>query len=291
MKKYIPIIFLPLLFTSCEDVIKIDVKKGETLLVVDAFINNNGATQTVRLTTTADYFSNTNTPAVSGANVTLTDLSNSKTYTFTSNGNGNYLYVPQATDTMAIIGHNYQLNVSYNGANYMALSKLNRTGIIDTIIFKSRKSGIEDTTALPKKYFPYLIARDAPGATDYYWIKTYRNGVFYNGSNQMNNVQDAGGPGTDGIFIIPPNAFFLLTPDNDPIYQYDLCTIEMYSVNKDTYDFLLQMQTQMNNSEAGLFATSPENVRTNINNTSGFGLKAIGWFNMGASTSKSVVAN
>lgn len=290
MKKYFLIALPILLLSSCKDVIQVDLKKGETLLVVDAFINNYSTTQTVRLTTTDQYFSNAHTPPVSGATVSLTDLTNNKTFAFTGDGNGNYLYVPQLGDSMAQIGHNYQLNVTYNGINYMALSKLNRTTTIDTILFKRKKNGVEDTNATPKKYYPYLIARDAPGATDYYWVKTYRNGVFYNGPGQLNVLQDAGGTGTDGIFFIPPNAFFILTPDNDAPEYLDNCTIEIYSINADTYDFFLQLQTQMSNSQAGLFATAPENVRTNIRNTSGYGMKSIGWFNIGAISSKSAIA-
>jgi hypothetical protein len=290
MKKYFLIALPILLLSSCKDVIQVDLKKGETLLVVDAFINNYNSTQTVRLTTTADYFSNAHTPPAVGAAVSLTDLTNNKTYAFTGDGNGNYLYTPLPGDSMAQVGHNYQLNVTYNSVNYMALSKLNRTTTIDTILFKRKKSGTEDTNATPKKYFPYLIARDAPGATDYYWIKTYRNGVFYNGPGQLNVVQDAGGTGTDGLFFIPPNAFFVLTSDSEAPEYLDNCTIEIYSINAETYDFFLQLETQMSNSQAGLFATAPENVRTNIKNASGYGMKSIGWFNMGAITSKSAIA-
>jgi hypothetical protein len=292
MKKvFLLIVLASFVFSGCEEVIKVEVEKGETMLVVDAFLNDNGATQKIRLTTTAEYFSNAPTPAALGASVTLTDLNAAATFTFTGDGLGNYVYVPQAGDTLARVGHVYQLSISYNGGSYAALSTLNRTTTIDTILFKRQKTGIEDTTAEPKKYFPYLVARDAPGAMDFYWIKTYRNGVFYNGPGQLNVVQDAGGTGTDGIYIIPPNAFFILTPDNDPIRQLDACTIEMYSINKDTYDFLLQMQIQMNNAQSGLFATAPENVRTNIKRVSSGGLRAIGWFNMGATTSKTVIAS
>lgn len=291
MKKKIAIALLSVLtLASCKDIITVDLKKGETLLVVDAFITDSSATQTVRLTTTDAYFSNAHTPAVLGAAVSLTDLTANKTYTFTPDGNGNYNYFPAVNDSMAQVGHNYRLDVNYNGTSYMSLSTLNRTTSIDTIIFKRKKGGPEDTSALPHKYYPYLIARDAPGAIDYYWIRTYKNGVFYNGAGQMNMVQDAGGPGTDGLFFIPPNAFFVLTPNDDPCYYLDNCTIEVYAINKDTYDFLLQMNTQMNNAQAGLFATAPENVRTNITRNGTSGMKAIGWFNMGATTSKTVVA-
>lgn len=288
-------IFLTLIVTtvlgSCKDVIQVDLKKGETMMVVDAFINDNGSPQTVRLTTTDDYFSNTHTPALNGASVNLTDLANNKVFSFTGDGNGNYVYTPQPNDSMTQLGHIYRLDISYNGINYSSLSKLNRTTKIDTILFKTKKGGApQDTINSPKKYYPYLIARDAPGATDYYWIRTYKNGIFYNRPSELNVVQDAGGVGTDGIFFIPPNAFFQLTGNSDAPEKLDMVTIEIYSINADTYDFWLQMQTQMSNSQAGLFATAPENVRTNISNTSGHGMKAIGWFNIGASNSMSVYA-
>ncbi len=290
MQKYFLLTLLVATLTSCEDIIKVEVKKGETLLVVDAFLNNNLSTQTVRLTNTADYFSNAHTPPVLGALVILTDLTALKTFTFTPDGNGNYNYIPLASDSLAQIGHTYRLDVVYNGINYMALSKLNRTTTIDTILFEKQKTGLEDTTKEPKKYFPYLVARDASGAEDFYWIKTYKNGVFYNGSSEINVCQDAGGPGTDGIYFIPPNAFFFLTPDREAPEKGDALSIEIYSINKDTYDFILQMQIQMNNAQSGLFATAPENVRSNIENVTGSGMKAIGWFNIGATTSKTVYA-
>jgi hypothetical protein len=290
MKKIIAILSLPILaLTSCKDIIQVDLKKGDQLLVVDAFIDNSADTQKVRLTYTDDYFSNKHTPPVLGATVTLTDITRSVNYNMTADGNGNYYYLPGVNDSMAQIGHNYRLNVLYNGSNYTALSKLNRTTTIDTIIFKRKKGGGEDTTLEPKKYYPYLIAKDAAGATDYYWIKTYKNGVFYNDPAQINVVQDAAGPGSDGLFFIPPVAFFVLTPDKDPCFYLDKCTIKIYSINADTYDFMGQMQAQMTNAQAGLFAVTPQNVHTNINTPSG-AIKAIGWFNMGAVVSKTVVA-
>ena len=154
--------------SSCTDVIKVKLEKGDKLLVVDAFIDNSSNAQNVRLTFTDDYFSNTNTPPVLGATVTLTDLNNSLTYTFSPDGNGNYLYAPVANDSMAQLNHNYQLNVSYNGMNYMSLSTLNRTTKIDTIIFKRKKGATDDTTQQPYKYYPYLIAKDTSGRVDYY---------------------------------------------------------------------------------------------------------------------------
>jgi hypothetical protein len=284
---------LLLLITSCTTVIQVTVPTASsTFVVVDAFINNKPETQKVRLTTTANYFSNAPTPPALGATVTLNDLTNNITYTFTPDGNGNYIYTPTFKDSMATIDHKYQLNISYNGNNYFALSTLNKTTNVDTIIFRSTQRDLaghfpNDTTK-PRRFFPLVVARDIKSEENYYWLKVYKNGIFYNEPNQLKNFQDDG-DGSDGGFFNPQFAFFQLTSDDNPINRYDVCTIEILSINKNTNDFLGQLQTQLTNSQNGLFAVTPENVKTNIQQTAGT-QKAIGWFNMGASSSKSRIA-
>jgi hypothetical protein len=59
-----------------------------------------------------------------------------------------------------------------------------------------------------------------------------------------------------------------------------VCRVEIHSINLETYNFLTQVQTQTTNS--GLFATSPENVKTNITNTTNNKTKVVGWFCMSA---------
>ena len=53
-------------------------------------------------------------------------------------------------------------------------------------------------------------------------------------------------------------------------------------------NFLLQVQQQTTNS--GLFATNPENVRTNIQNASNTKTKVVGWFCMSSVGFKEAVA-
>ena len=297
MKKTILNLFVTIcslvLVSSCTSIIQVDVPKGATLVVVDAFINNKPEAQKVRLTTTADYFSNTATPPLLGATVTLNDLTNNTTYTFTPDGNGNYVYTPLLNDSMATVTHKYQLNILYNGNNYFALSTLNRTTKVDTIVFRS--SGRDyaghypNDTTTPRRFYPLVVTFDAIGAGDYYWLKVYNNGVFYNQPNQLKAFPDGGYTGTDGLLLNANFAFRGLTSSENPIYRYDVCTVEILSINKDTYSYLDQLQTQLTNSQNGLFAVTPQNVKTNIQQTTGT-QKAIGWFNMGAISSKSQIA-
>ena len=283
-----------LLVPSCTSVIQVSVPTGSPLLVVDAFLDNSMQPQKVRLTWNANYFSNVPTPPVLGASVRMNDLTNSKTYTFNPDGNGNYVYTPQIADSMAQLHHQYQLQITYNGNVYMASSTLNRTAFLKSIVFCTGRNP-KDTvptadTTNPRKFYPLVNAIDPPGpVVDYYWLRVYKNGIFYNQPAQIDAFPEAGFLGTDGFPFLPPVAFLGLTPDTNPIYRNDSCTVSICSINKDTYDFLTQVKSQLTNAQSGLFALTPQNVKTNINQISG-SQAAVGWFNIGAIVSKSAVA-
>lgn len=275
-----------LFYSSCEKVIQVDVPEGETLLVVDAWLNDLPGTQTVRLTTTLPVFDPNRTPVANGATVLLTDLNNNKQYSFIQNSaTGNYEYTPTATDTMTIEGHQYQLTVNWQGNSYTASSELKRTTTVDTVGYDKLTDFGSDEV---KGYAVWLFGKDLTGPVrDYYWIKSYKNGVLYNQSNVINIAEDGGGgEGTDGLCFIPPNAYFSVIPGNKPLQLNDIYTVEVHSLNKDSYEYLLQLTTQINNSQAGLFAVTPENLRTNLKPV-GNAPRALGWFNMAKVSSKS----
>ena len=70
------ILAIGLFLFSCEEVVDVDLNKSKPKLVIDASIKwgkgTTGNDQTIRLSTTADYFNNTVPPA-NGALVTITD--------------------------------------------------------------------------------------------------------------------------------------------------------------------------------------------------------------------------
>ncbi|MCD6066388.1 MAG: hypothetical protein K0S33_1214 [Bacteroidetes bacterium] len=279
-------LFTAIVLSSCQKVVQVDVPEGETLLVVDAWINDLPGTQTVRLTTTVPVFDPNRTPTANGATVILTDLSNGKQYTFNQNiGTGNYEFTPATGDTLAVETHQYQLSIAWQGNSYSALSTLNRTTTIDTVGYDQVK---DFASGELEGYAVWLFGKDIPGPKrDYYWIKSYRNGVLYNQSNVINISEDAGGgESTDGLCFIPPVAYFTVLPFDKPLQVNDTYTAEVHSLNKESYEYLYQMYTQINNSQAGLFATTPENLRTNIKPV-GNAPRAVGWFNMAKVSSKS----
>lgn len=271
-------IVLSIVFTSCEDVIQVELDKGEDLVVIDAFINGNKTNQKVRLTYTDDYFSSKNPPAIIGATVKLTDLSNGKIYNFTDINNGDYIYTPTASDTIVHWFHNYKLDVTYNGKTYSSVTESNRTAKLDSISAKYEDGS--SIFASEPGYYCVLWARDLPGPkSDYYWVKTSKNGIPFNKSNQINIAIDGTNgsvPSGDTLLFTPP-IITNVTPFGEVYELGDSCSVEIHAITKETYFFLLQVINQTNNS--GLFATTPENVKTNIITPDG-ATKAIGWFSV-----------
>jgi len=272
-------------FTSCEDVIQVDLDEGAPIITVDAFVNDMRTQQKVRLTYTSGYFSQTSNTPITGATVHVKDLTSGVDYIFVDSNNGNYVYDINATDTLGRVGHQYELTVTHQGDIYKSSCRLNRTAQVDSLVAIYKDAGSFGGDAGYKFAF---LGFDIPGDTmDYYWIKSYRNGVFFNKGGQMNIAADAAfGQGADGFPFITPIAEGI-TPMGEVFNKYDVCRVEIHSINVDTWNFLYQIQTQTTNS--GLFATSPENVKSNItatNNTN----KVVGWFCMSAVGFKEGVA-
>jgi hypothetical protein len=276
------------MFTSCEDVIQIKLDEGSKLYVIDAFVNNLRTDQTIRVLTNDTYFSNKEAPPVSNAIVILKDLTGNAQYTFSYTSNGNYIYKLAPTDTISRIGHQYEVSVTIDGNTYTALCTQKRTAILDSISAVYVNGGGGFGPSQPY-YNCFLWARDkVDNNADYYWIKTFRNDTLFSKPGDLNTaidgtggavaVADAGG--ADTLDFTPPAIFLGFNR-----YQSgDKCKVEIHSITRETNNFLLQAVAQIQNG--GLFATTPENVRTNIVTPSGAKTKAIGWFNMATVVTK-----
>ncbi len=270
--------------TSCEDVIQVKLDEGIPMVTVDAFINDMRSQQKVRLTYTDGFFSQKPNESITGASVNLKDLTSGINYVFTDNNNGDYVLTPLDTFT---VGHEYELTVTHQGEVYKSSSRMNRTTSVDSLFVEyDEGSGIGDSQTGYKFAF---LGFDPPGETiDYYWIKSYRNGVFFNQGGQINICANAAyGEGADGFPFITPIAQGI-TPFGQVFNKFDVCRVEIQSINLETFNFLNQVYTQTTNS--GLFATSPENIKTNIINTSSNNVKVVGWFCMSAVGFKEGVA-
>jgi hypothetical protein len=285
MKKLLYILPIMLMLASCEDVVQIKLDEGSKLYVIDAFVNDLRDDQVIRVTTNDSYFSNRQAPPVTNAVVQLVDVNTNATYNFTYTTQGKYVYPITGTDTIARLGHKYILNVTIDGNTYTSLNEQKRAAVIDSIA--SYYNDGSDPFGGPKDtYSCLLFARDkADNNPDYYWLRTFRNDTLFNGSADINICID----GTGGTVYNAPIDTIAFTPSATFLgfktYQYhDKCKVEIHSISRDTYFFFLQALQQINN--AGLFATTPENIKTNISTPANASTRAIGWFSIASAVTK-----
>lgn len=282
---------LLILATGCEDVITVDVVNKNPKIVVDAFVNNQLDTQTIKLTRSIGYFDSTGSePAITNAQVAIIDQSASlpKIFVFQHSKQGNYQFVPNANngDTFTI-GHDYALLVVVGQDTLVSFSSLNPTTSIDSLrLVDVVGNGPPINTT---GNYVELMAKDRKGPGDFYWIKTFRNDSFLNGINQLNISADMGNTsnGQDGELFIYPIRY---NGVNDFLRSYksgESVRIEIHSINGLAFAWFNLVISE--NQNGGLFATPPANIFTNILSLNPKKKPALGgFFCMSAVTSASV---
>lgn len=298
-KNTIYIIALLSLFTSCQDVIEVNLADGDNQIVIDAWVNNLSQTQTIKLSRTISYFDNSHPPAETGATVVITSTAGI-TYNFEDpNNDGSYTWTPEVGAHLGAINEGYLLSITTaEGIEYNAVSAMNRIMPIDSITLEEREEALGEVAGIYAEFF----AVDSPGQGDAYWIKTYKNGQFLNKAKEMNIAFDAAytpNSGIDGVnFILPIRQFVNRVADEgddaidtdklSPWALGDSINIEIHSLNIDAFFFLEQAFTQMTIGDAGIFAEPPSNVPTNIEvqNSTEAKDQPIGFFNISAVSTK-----
>src|SRR5581483_9843952 len=121
------------------------------------------------------------------AAVVLKDLTANISYNFPYTGNGNYVYTLSTTDTIAKVGHQYQLEVTIGGVVYTSLEEQHRPSMIDSISVSRNDGSFGPPSKNDTTYICLLFAKDkADNNPDYYWLKTFRNDTLFSEPGDIN---------------------------------------------------------------------------------------------------------
>lgn len=254
---------LIILLPACEEVVDLELPKGRSQIVVDAFVSDETEVQTIKLTWSAGYFDNGLPDAVKSAEVKITG-SDGSVYTFVEQGNGNYQYDASTLPAMDSVGTLYTLHLKYDGVEYIAESYLNPVPEIDKIGFYSELNHL----TMEQNTFAEFFATDIAGRTDYYWIKSFINGEAVGDPGRFNIVRNASsiGSNTDGLMF----DLFVRRSINDfemPIENGDTVKVELYSISESSWNFLNRVNTEAGNG--GLFSVPPANIESTITDLAG----------------------
>ncbi len=218
MQRLIYILFLLVSFSSCEDVIEVELETAEPRLVIDAPLNwfkeTIGDSQFIKLSLTAPFFSNDILPAT-GATVTITD-SNNNTFNFTEIENSGVYrtdsFIPE------INGH-YNLTILYNNEVYTASETLIPVTPIEFVEQKNDGGFSSDEIEI-KTYYT-----DPEGTKNFYLFE------FINNTLKTINLEVYDDEFTDG------NQIFAFHSNKD-LEPGDELIIRNSGISERTYEYL-----------------------------------------------------
>ncbi len=253
------------LFSSCQDVIKVDLPKDQqSNLVIDAVIFSDSFAK-VNLTLSLPYFEQTNYLKVKADLVTITDNIVTDTLTEKPIGSGWYY----GKSIKGVIGNTYTLKVLYNNTEYTATDKLNRNTHFDSLYFIDFPFSRPGS---PYNKFPNISHTDPVGLGDNYIAYFYRNDTSFNTLNDLNFTTDQfiDGNQAKDVYV------------GRPVKKGDKVRIEIHSLSTNAYNYYFQI---INNAvrQQSLFAPPPAPYKGNISGN------ALGFFKASAVSVKEAV--
>ncbi len=246
------IAFLVAILTSCTETIDIELDETYTRLVIDGQITTDTMAHALRLSKSASYFSNTEPPVVSGAEILLDDGFQQILLTEMPSGSGAY-FTPE--DYHGIPGRSYSLQINLSeeigeSLNFLAQNTMAETQYsLDSIGLEYRE---------PFGFWMVMLYAYDPPTTDFYRLDAFRNGVILTDTAYRTSISDDrlfNGNNTNGSTVM-----FLY---EDEVQLGDTISLRMGAISKAYYDFLFELRNESGFSNP-LFGGPPANIKSNL---------------------------
>jgi len=259
MRKLIAILLL-IVFTSCEDVIDVNLNTTEPRLVIEAsinwFKNTAGNEQQVKLSLSAPFFDDEIPPA-NGAIIEITDTNNN-VFNFVEDGiTGIY----RNSNFSPVLNDMYSLTIEYNGETYTATETLKSVSSID-YIEQNNDGGFSGEDIELKAYYT-----DPLNEENYYYFE------FISDIPVIPTLEVYNDEFTNGNQIFG----FYTEEDLEP---GDEVIIRNYGVSERFYEFMFILLQQGSEDGGGPFETQPATVRGNCINESNPENSPYGYFRL-----------
>jgi len=274
--------------TGCEDPIDVPSQFEEPQLVVDAWLTNTGAEQSIILSETVDYFAGGTPAPVTDATIQVCNERTLSCVSFLHQGEGRYTWQPDPGMRLGRVGDVLGLGIQIGTRRVVSSTDISRTVRIDSIGLENE----EGSLGLEEGIYGQLYAFDSLGQGDTYWVRTYKNDTLLNRPTEQILAFDAtfdAGTGIDGTYFITPlriginpindDGFFIPYKPGDNIY------VEVHSINSIAFQFLNIAVEQILNE--GIFASPLANAPSNIIDADN-GDRVLGIFNVAEVASISV---
>lgn len=257
LSKYISYTVLSLLilitFASCEKVIDVKLDTSANQIVIEGNITDRLGVQTVTINESVPYTNSNTYPAITGAQVTVTD-DNNRSWTFTETKPGTYTVNSMRAET----GRTYTLRVVSKNVTYTAKSTLQRLVRLNSLSTKIISFGGDDL-----KIVEVHFKDPADQVNQYRWIMKV-NGVqikaVFADNDRLTNGNDVNNP------------LFFDDDTNEELKTDDAVEVEMQCIDKDVFTYWYTLSQQTQNGPGG--GVTPGNPPSNIDNN------ALGYFSV-----------
>lgn len=263
------IIAFTLLFTSCEDVVNIELDTAPAKLVIDASLKwekgTTGNEQIIKLTTTTDFYATT-IPVASGAVVFVRD-ENANRFDFVETpGTGNYV----CTNFIPVINRNYTLTVIYNGQTYTASEKLIAVPTIDSV--EQNNNGGFTGNQIEVKFF---FEDDA--MINNFYLEEYTTNFTLLRQYEVSSDEFFQGNQMFGLY------------SNEDLNINNQINFTLQGISERYYNYMNILLAVAGSNSGSPFQTPPATVRGNIINQTNFNNFALGYFRVSETDKKNYI--
>ena len=261
IKKLLPVFFLMLLLhPGCTEYMDLDLETTSKRLVVDGSVSSQNQIQFVRLSESVPFLTDSISPAVSGAQVVISDGYSREQLTEANQMPGYFLL---ENGFVGNPGNYYQLTISGvdidddgQKESYRAFSYMPEVAAPDSV----------DLAYDPRWeiWKILLYADDPPQTEDYYMFRVLINGILVSDNiSEYSVVSDRffKDGRAEGVWVQSINA----KSDAVPLKEGDVVTLQMCGITEAYYDFVEAVQRE-GRGQYPLFSGPPANAPGNITN-------------------------
>ncbi len=233
---------------SChEEVITVNLDTASPRLVIDASIDwikgTSGSRQTIKLTTTAGYYEE-GVPAVTGAEVFVTNSSNTVFDFVEIPGSGEYV----CSDFIPTVGEVYTLDILLGGERYTASETLVGVPDIEERVEQYDKGGMDGKDIELTFYF-----QDNGHEYNYYLYSFITDCVAYPQYEVEDNEMTSGN--LTQVYY-----------SHEDMRPGDGFVFKLYGISKRYHDYMAKIILASSGDSGGMFPATPGEVRGNIIN-------------------------
>jgi hypothetical protein len=247
---YLIILIVSISIFSCTEKVDIELDSTYERVVIEGYLTSEYKNHQVKISKSADYFSNKPAEPITGADVSITD--GIFTYPLTEAQPGIY----KTEEMSGVPGITYTLNINIEGEHFSASDYMHSCPPIDSIKFKRFEN---DSNHISISIF----AQEPEEEINHYAWKAYRNDTLV--TDTLREIFFSDDILINGSYINDVNVQYIKAKNNDII------TLEMLSITKPYYEYMIKVMLETD-WDGGPFDGPPANFYGNISN------EALGFF-------------